>query len=53
MEKVKSNNIFQEFTPSFYTGIFSILMPTKRGKHLREAIKTTKQNDGFGRIGKL
>lgn len=44
---MKKNSIFQEFTPNFYTGIFSILTPTKRSKKLQQAIEAIGQNDGF------
>lgn len=43
----KKNSIFQEFVPNLYTGIFSILTPSRRSEQLRQAVKAIEQNDGF------
>lgn len=47
MGKIRNTKNILDFAPNFYSGIASLLTPTRRYKQLCELVKSMKQEDGL------
>lgn len=47
MGKIRSSNKILDYAPNFYSGIASVLRPTRRTQQLRKTVRLMSQDDGL------